>query len=106
MDTSFYREYFEIEDRHWWFVGRREILLRVLDRHLARPTGLRILDVGCGTGTMVEHLSRFGEAEGVDTNADAIAFCHERGVARARHVEEGALPFDDGTFDVVTALDV
>lgn len=23
MQKEFYAEYFEIEDKHWWFVGRR-----------------------------------------------------------------------------------
>ena len=108
MEEDFYSRYFEIEDRHWWFVGRREIFLRVLDRHLPAADGRerRILDVGCGTGTMVGHLSRYGRAEGVDASEEAVRFCHERGVESATHAAGVPLPFDDATFDLVTALDV
>jgi len=50
-------------------------------------------------------LSEFGDAEGVDISHDALEFCQKRGLK----VELGAaesLPFESGTFDLVTALDV
>lgn len=107
MERDFYRRYFEIEDRHWWFVGRRELFLRLLDRHLGPDAGgRRVLDVGCGTGTMLGHLARYGSAEGIDASEEAVAFCHERGLDRVRRAEGVPLPFDDASFDLVTALDV
>jgi SAM-dependent methyltransferase len=109
MHKEFYAEYYQIEDKHWWFVGRREIFLRLLQKYLPPPRDGRprqILDVGCGTGTMLGYLSRFGQAQGIDTDAGAVAFCHERGVSAVRQVGDLPLPFADGTFDLITALDV
>jgi SAM-dependent methyltransferase len=108
VDKDFYAEYFEIEDRHWWFVGRRRIFTRLLDEALAPAPagGRRILDFGCGTGTMLGHLARYGEAHGVDFDPEAVRFCALRGVERVQLVTEGRLPFADATFDLVTALDV
>jgi SAM-dependent methyltransferase len=107
MDKAFYAEYYEIEDRHWWFAGRRQILLRVLERELGeRARDLDILDFGCGTGTMLGHLARFGDPGGVDIDESAIDFCHQRGVDAARRIEPGPLPYADASFDLVTALDV
>jgi SAM-dependent methyltransferase len=108
MDEGFYRRYFEIEDRHWWFVGRREVFLRVLDRHFRpdAPPDSSVLDVGCGTGTMLGYLSRYGSAQGVDASAEAVAFCHERGVDAVTQADGVPLPFEDGSFDLATALDV
>jgi SAM-dependent methyltransferase len=97
-----------VEDVHWWFVGRRRILLRILNRYLG-PDGSqsrKILDVGCGTGTMLTHLAAFGKAEGVDVDEEAIAFCRERGLEDIRLGEATDLPFGDAAFDLVTALDV
>lgn len=99
---------FRIEESHWWYTGRRKILSSfvqdicplVTDR---RP---RILDVGCGTGANLLMLSKYGDAEGVDVSEDALAFCRERGLENVKLGAAEKLPYDDGTFDLVTALDV
>lgn len=106
MEDHFYKEYNAIEDRHWWFVGRREILLDQLSRRLDGRAGLRLLDFGCGTGTMALHLARFGEVHAVDRDEQAVAYCRERGVPRVEQLEDDGLPFDDASFDVVTTFDV
>ena len=111
MKKEFYAEYYKMEDRHWWFVGRRHIFLRMLDKYLpAAANGQRrcILDVGCGTGTMLQYLSRYGDVFGVDSDEQAVSFCHKRGTYQVRQVGPlpSALPFEDGTFDLITMLDV
>ena len=65
------------------------------------------LDVGCATGFVVEALRELGvAAEGVDISRYAIT--HAAAGARG-HIRQGdlrsGLPFEDGTFDVVTALE-
>ena len=106
MNRDFYREYFEVEDRHWWFVGRREIFLDVLERRLGSGADRSILDIGSGTGTMIGHLARFGDVRGVDFDPEAIRFCRERGVIDVELLEGDGLPFEDERFDVVTSFDV
>jgi 2-polyprenyl-3-methyl-5-hydroxy-6-metoxy-1,4-benzoquinol methylase len=107
MEKGFYAEYFEVEDRHWWFLGRRRVLLRVLERCLPDASGTRrLLDFGCGTGAMIEHLARYGQAEGVDRDEDAVRFCRERGLDRVRQVPQDTVPLESGSYDVITALDV
>ena len=98
-----------VEDKHWWFVGRRAILesfMRgIVAKIGARPSAIRILDVGCGTGANLEMLSQFGEAEGVDVSDDALEFCRGKGLNVQKGLAE-KLPYKDGAFDVTTALDV
>lgn len=106
MRENFYAEYFRIEDRHWWFVGRRQIVLAVLGAHLTPAPHGRILDFGCGTGTMLGYLRRFGEVEGIDADEHAVRYCHARGQARVQLLDSDALPFPDDSFDLLTALDV
>ena len=99
---------FQVEQSHWWHIGRRKILStfvadicrQVTDR---RP---RILDVGCGTGANLLMLSKYGDAEGVDISEDALSFCRERGLEKVKLGAGEELPYDDGTFDLVTAFDV
>jgi SAM-dependent methyltransferase len=108
LKREYYREYRQVEDVHWWFVGRRRILLQFLDRYIGRNAGggRRILDVGCGTGTMLGYLASYGKAQGVDIDEEAVGYCHERGLVDVSLGEATNLPFDDAAFDLVTALDV
>ena len=108
MQQHTYSIMYEVEETHWWFAGRRRIIASFVEEicrkmKVERP---RILDVGCGTGANLELLSRFGDAEGVDVSHDALAFCRARGLENVRHGEAERLPYRDGSFDLVTALDV
>jgi len=99
---------FRVEQSHWWHTGRRKIIASFVEDICRRVTDRRprILDVGCGTGANLLMLSQYGDAEGVDISEDALAFCHERGLANVKLGAGEELPYDDGTFDLVTALDV
>lgn len=109
MREDFYAEYYEVEGRHWWFRGRARIVASTVASLELQPGGQgrpRILDYGTGTGTMLDVLRGFGDAQGVDADERAVAFCHARGEALVRRLDHGALPFCDASFDLLTALDV
>jgi SAM-dependent methyltransferase len=108
MEQDFYRAYYELEGRHWWFLGRRKLFLRIIEEQYppsVRP--LAVLDFGCGTGAFLEHLERFGTVSAVDADPSAVSFCHARGRSEVVVAPSGApLPFPDDAFDLVTSLDV
>jgi SAM-dependent methyltransferase len=108
MKEHTYPIMFRVEQSHWWYAGRRKILASFLEDICRRVTDRRprILDVGCGTGANLLMLSQYGDAEGVDVSEDALAFCRERGLEKVELGAAEKLPYDDGTFDLVTALDV
>ena len=98
----------EVEDQHWWYVGRRRIIASWVER-VCREIGKqrpRILDVGCGTGANLQMLAEFGVAEGVDVSTEALDFCRARGLGAVRQGAAESLPYEDAQFDLVTALDV
>ena len=102
LDTVLYDRFFDTEDRHWWFVGRRRLVTTALAGTGARG---RVLDLGCGTGGVLAHLGEFGDALGLDPAPEAARYCKRRGVPMV--VGSGMeLPFADGSFDAVLALDV
>ncbi|HYT79402.1 MAG TPA: methyltransferase domain-containing protein [Actinomycetota bacterium] len=108
MDDALYVQHDLLEEDHWWFVGRRRIVLSVLRSFLPQVAGDRqLLDVGCGTGGMLKALRSFGDVTGMDTSPFAIDRARERSGCP---VEWGVLPeptpFEPESFDVVTALDV
>jgi SAM-dependent methyltransferase len=105
MHLKLYETYRQIEQEHWWFVGRREILFDVLKKHLS-PTA-KILDVGCNTGVLVGKLQERGiDAYGTDLSEEAIAYGKERGTKKLFVATGESQPFADATFDAVMALDV
>jgi ubiquinone/menaquinone biosynthesis C-methylase UbiE len=92
------------EDSHWWFASRTRALLTMLDRWVP-GNALNVLDVGCGAGNMIHHLSRYGKVVGIDNNPIPLKIAHERGYdARLASAED--MPFEDESFALVTALDV
>ncbi|MFQ5796792.1 MAG: class I SAM-dependent methyltransferase [Candidatus Bipolaricaulia bacterium] len=106
MDPKLYLQMREIEDEHWWFVGRRRIIGRVLSS-LDLPEMPHILDVGCGTGGNLPLLSEFGKVTGVEPNDSAAEMTLARQAAK---VIKGSLPddmpFSAQTFDLIVLLDV
>src|SRR5438270_1622169 len=108
MQQHTYSIMYEVEEKHWWFYGRRKIIESFVEkicRGIAKHPP-RILDVGCGTGANLQMLSQFGVAEGVDVSAEALEFCRARGLSKVKKGAAETLPFEDASFDLVTGLDV
>lgn len=106
MEERFYDEYFRIEERHWWFAGRRRIIGAVLDQSLRVGVDRQALDVGCGTGFMLGFLGRWAQVTGADADSAAVAYCRKRGIGDVRQLDGEALPFGDASFHLVSAFDV
>ncbi len=108
MEQHTYSIMYEVEGKHWWFIGRRKIISEFVERACREIGKLRprILDVGCGTGANLQMLSRFGVAEGVDVSPAALDFCRARGLSKVRQGAAEELPYEDAAFDLVTGLDV
>ncbi len=105
MDQSFYKSYFELEKHNWWFKGRRELILRLLTTY-GRREGLKVLDVGCGSGYLVGLLQRDGyDAYGIDVSEEAINLGTEKGIKNLKVVPGERIEFPDNQFDRVLALD-
>lgn len=109
MDLGLYKQYREIEEWHWWCVGRRAIIFDFLGHYLPLDTypSLKILDVGCHTGFLVQALQSAGyRASGVDISAEAVAFGRSMGIDNLSVASEERLPFPDRHFNLVLCLDV
>lgn len=107
MDLNAYSLEAEIEERHWWFVGRRRLFARLLTE-LAVPREAAILDVGTSTGANLRLLKDLGYSKvtGVDSSPQAIEFCSVKGLGPVELGDVCKLPFPDSTFDIVFATDI
>lgn len=107
MKREMYGTVRRIEATHWWYVGRRRIVLDWVRR--LTPAGRpRILDLGCGTGFNLEHLPQLFPCDvvGADISGDALEFCRTRRLSALVRADAAYPPFRDGSFDVILALDV
>ena len=107
MDASIYARMAEIDGEHWWFAARRRIVAALIEAQAPRRSGMRILEVGCGTGSNIPLLQGYGTVDAVEPDDFARAFASDRsGIA----VKGGYLPdgvaLDDGHYDFIVLLDV
>jgi SAM-dependent methyltransferase len=106
LELHTYEIHYRTEETHRWHAARRRIVLDWLEQRYRGRGDLAILDAGCGTGLMLQQMEHLGHAEGVDISVEALDFCRQRGLSNVRSADVFNLPFDDCSFDVVTALDV
>lgn len=105
MDAAEFHTMLEADDRHWWYRGRRRIVMGAIER-LAPPPGARILDAGCGSGRTLDELARWGRVSGLDREPAGVAAARSRGHTDVRLGPVEELPWPADTFDLVTCLDV
>ena len=107
FDAKTCRELFEIEDRHFWHVGRKRIILDALRRNVPRLAKIRMLEIGCGNGNVMAYLRQNGiDVEGGDLSVDGLEYCRQRmGDVPLHRIGILSLPFHN-EFDIIGAFDV
>lgn len=97
----------QIERRHFWFVGRRVLIDQLLNRYLGNKAQL-VLELGCGTGLMVEILMGRGyHVVGLDQRTEGLYAIHKAlPQSWLLQAEATRLPLKENAFDAVMLLDV
>jgi 2-polyprenyl-3-methyl-5-hydroxy-6-metoxy-1,4-benzoquinol methylase len=107
MEEYEYRIMRHIENTYWWFRGKQFLVEMLLKKHLDNNRSNMILDIGTGTGAILELLQRYGDAYGVDVSTVAIQMLAKTGhTSIVRSDAEKAIPFKSATFSIITCLDV
>lgn len=102
MEGAEIRKLVALEDDHWWYRERRQ-LLRARVRDLAPGQALDIGAAGGGNTRVLESLG--WEVLALEFTAEGAQVAHERGLQVIR-ADAQHLPVADGSLDLVTALDV
>ena len=97
---------YRVEQQHFWWKGLRSFARPLVADALSGRPDPRILDCGCGTGANLVMLGEFGHASGFDLAFRGLELAHEYGQRRVAQASITEMPFDDDTFDLVTAFDV
>jgi len=93
------------QDPDFFVEVKADLLVDLVRRRLGDPARARVLDVGCGPGTMDSHLvEQLGEVHGVDTSPTMVARAAARNPGATYGVSEpGLLPAETGSFDLAFA---
>lgn len=110
MDHQYYKEYYDLERNHWWFVAREKIITNYIEKLLRdeklQGKSLKILNIGCGPGRSSEYLSKFGEVISIEYDKFCCEFASQKTGLEIIHGSITELPFEDESFDLVCAFDV
>lgn len=109
FDAAFFDQLFELENRHYWFRARNDVITLVMRQHyVAAEENARVLDIGCGNCSVLSHLSRtIGEKTwiGGDLFAEGLLRARERVNLPLIQLDAYSLPFE-GSLDGVCMFDV
>jgi SAM-dependent methyltransferase len=105
VNRDFELQTHRVEDRHWWYRGRRQVLERTIGRLRLEPRA-RILDAGCGSGRNMVDLARHGEVTGVELSRASAELALARGVGEVVEGSVMEMPFAAAAFDLAVCLDV
>jgi len=113
-EKSLFASLFAAEDQHFWFQARNRILEAAISPLEANwENGYRVLEVGCGTGfvlEMLERLCRRGKVVGLDPFEEGLDFARQRTHCQVVQGDVYNWPFQDpfqlvGLFDVLEHLE-
>ena len=102
MDEDEIRKSAALEQRHWWYAGRRALV-----RRLVKPLAPgRAVDVGCGSGGNTAVLRDLGwHVTGLEHSSVAATLAASRGLPVVRG-DARRLPFADVSMDLVMSTDM
>jgi SAM-dependent methyltransferase len=106
MDEGFHPFERSVEDWHWWYQVRREILDQQLGTLGLDPARALLLDIGCGTGGSSLVMARHGKVVAVDRSLRSHQLGQDRPYAARVVGAAEHLPFVERAFDAVAALDI
>jgi 2-polyprenyl-3-methyl-5-hydroxy-6-metoxy-1,4-benzoquinol methylase len=109
MDAAYTREYEQYEKTHWWHVARGELIRWAIDRYVNPDPQTDWLDIGCGTGVLMEQYPRIAPHHKIGLEMDGP--CVERGKTKGLDVRQTTDPNDFhyaafGKFNLITLCDV
>lgn len=109
MDAAEYIKMAEFEKTFWWHKGKLFLIQSILGNlNKTHQKPLKILEIGCGSGEIIEKLAKDHDVLGIDISQDALDFCVKRGLKNLLKGDINELDIlkYQNSFDYVLALDV
>jgi len=81
-DSRHFDKIAHIENRHFWFTSRNQIIATVVSKLVERlPPGFTVIEFGCGTGNVLQTLSKVcarGRLIGMDLFGEGLTYARRR----------------------------
>lgn len=107
MRRDLYKDIADKEETHWWHRNKKALLQLLLKKESKFLTSnSKALDVGCGTGMLLNIMNKKMKAYGIDNQPLAIKFCKEKGLKNIKKGNSEELGFRSNQFDLITMFDV
>jgi SAM-dependent methyltransferase len=107
MNPAEYANLQAIEERHWYYAGKRKVVTGWLNRVAAPRREQILLDCGAGTGCFAKEMERYCQVLVLDDHEESLQILRTR--FRADQILSLAgenVPLPGQSLDYVTALDV
>lgn len=107
MSPEEYSNLEKVETLHWYYVGKRNIVQHWLAKKCKLDSRLKLLDCGAGSGAFATAMQKSVKVVAMDDHEESLEILRKRLPPEA--VVRGSctsIPFNDDSFDAVTALDV
>jgi len=116
MNEGSFLEMHRTGRRYWWYQAREKLMAKLLDGYRYSPlisgfdrvfngSSERIVDIGCGTGTMFDFLAQWGWVVGIEPVESAIDYAALHKSALLVQATSDCLPVKGKSMDVVGMFD-
>ncbi len=104
--SSHYESIDKVHRKHFWFRARNLLLQTVIGKYIPQPKGKSFLEIGFGTGIVLEQLEMMGFiTTGLDVNQKALEYARKN--VRATLIRQSIFSYKPKMkFDAVGAFDV
>ncbi|MCF7687607.1 MAG: class I SAM-dependent methyltransferase [Cephaloticoccus sp.] len=107
MDAAEYTNLQQVEEKHWYYAGKRELVRRWLQRVGPPKPAETLLDCGAGTGRFAREMVAHCRVLVLDDHEESLRLLREIFAAdQVIALTGGEVPLPDASVDYITALDV
>lgn len=103
MEPTFYETVYRLQHSHWWYLARQRFF-NILLRQVKRRG--KVLDAGCGPGSMLHYLTTYGDVTGLDRYLPALSMARSHFAGPLVQGTLDQLPFPGGEFSLVNVSEV
>lgn len=109
FEPEYYQRLYDIEENHWWAQGMRDAMVALLKKPTSGMRNIEVLDIGCGTGYLLDfvqkHYPLAGEPTGLDYSEHALKFCEMRGATKLVLGSATDVPLPSSSVDLIICID-